>query len=136
MSDNVEMVRRGYEDFNCGDIEGSLVMLHPEVVWHTYIVPGPGGGIYHGHEGVRQLWSDARNIFGNFRNEPERIIDVPPDRVVAFVRVCGTGKESGIPVEARIAHLHTFRDGKVIRVESFEDRDEALRAAGLEARQT
>ena len=36
-------------------------------------------------------------------------------------------------VQARIAHVHTFRDGKVIRVESFEDRDEALRAAGIEA---
>ena len=49
------------------------------------------------------------------------------------MRVCGTGKESGIAVEARIAHLFTFKDGLVVRVESYEDRDEALRAAGLEA---
>ena len=135
MSDNVEAVLHGYDAFNQGDIEGSLSMIHPQIEWHTYIVPGPGGGTYHGHDGVRQLWSDARNIFGNFRNEPERIIDVPPDRVVAFVRVCGTGKESGVPVEARIAHLFTFRDGKALRVRSYEDRDEALRAAGLDAEQ-
>ena len=37
--------------------------------------------------------------------------------------------------QARIAHVYTFRDGKVIRVESFEDRDEALRVAGIEAEQ-
>jgi ketosteroid isomerase-like protein len=134
VSDHVEVVLRGYEAFNRGDIEGSLTTIHPEIVWHTYIVPGPGGGTYHGHDGVRQLWSDARNIFGNFRNEPERIIDVPPDRVVAFVRVCGTGKESGIPVEARIAHVLTFRDGLPVRVQSYEDRAEALRAAGVDAR--
>jgi uncharacterized protein len=132
MSEHVEVVRRGYEAFNVGDIEGSLALIHPEVEWHTYIVPGPGGGIYNGHDGVRQLWSDARNIFGNFRNEPERIIDVPPDRVVAFIRVCGIGKESGIPVEARIAHLFTFRDGLPVRVQSYDDRDEALRVAGIE----
>jgi ketosteroid isomerase-like protein len=94
-------------------------------------VPGPGGGTYHGHDGVRQLWSDVRGIFGEFRNEPEQFFDVPPDRVVAFVRICGVGKESGAPVEARIAHLFTMKDGKAIRVESFADRDEALRKAGL-----
>ena len=43
----------------------------------------------------------------------------------------GAGKESGVEVEAKIAHVHTFRDGKVAPVESYEDRDEALRAAGV-----
>jgi ketosteroid isomerase-like protein len=131
VSDNVEAVRRGYEAFNRGDVEASLAVLHPEIEWHTYIVPGPGGGTYHGYDGVRELWSDARRIFGEFRNVPEDLFDAG-DRVVAFVRVEGIGSQSGVPVHARIAHLYTFRDGKVIRVESFEDRDEALRAAGID----
>jgi uncharacterized protein len=130
VSDNVEMVKRGYEAFNRGDIEGSLTVLHPEIVWHTYIVPGPGGGTYHGHDGVRELWADARRIFGEFKNVPEELFD-GGDQVVAFVRVEGVGKESGVAVQARIAHLHTFRDGKVCRVQSFADRDEALRAGGM-----
>ena len=131
MSDQVEMVRRGYELFNHGDVEGSLDMLHPEIEWHTYIVPGPGGGTYHGHDGVRELWSDAKRVFGGFKNIPEQILETR-DQVVAFVRVEGVGTQSGVPVEARIAHLYSFRDGKVIRIESFENRDEALRAAGIE----
>ena len=131
MSDQVEKVLTGYEAFNCGDIEGSLTILHPEIEWHTYIVPGPGGGTYNGHDGVRELWSDARRVFGEFKNVPERLFEAG-DHVVAFVRVEGVGTQSGIAVQARIAHVHTFRDGKVIRVESFEDRDEALRAGGIE----
>jgi hypothetical protein len=131
MSGQVEMVRRGYELFNHGDVEGSLDMLHPEIEWHTYIVPGPGGGTYHGHDGVRELWSDAKRVFGGFKNIPEQILETR-DQVVAFVRVEGVGTQSGVPVEARIAHLYSFRDGKVIRIESFENRDEALRAAGIE----
>jgi hypothetical protein len=131
MSEQVEMVRRGYELFNHGDVEGSLDMLHPEIEWHTYIVPGPGGGTYHGHDGVRELWSDAKRVFGGFKNIPEQILETR-DQVVAFVRVEGVGTQSGVPVEARIAHLYSFRDGKVIRIESFENRDEALRAAGIE----
>jgi ketosteroid isomerase-like protein len=78
---------------------------------------------------VRELWSDARNVFGNFRNEPERI--VLGDKVVAFVRVCGVGKESGVEVEGRIAHLYTFRNGKVLEVQSYEDREQALRDAWI-----
>jgi ketosteroid isomerase-like protein len=133
--DKVEIVRGGYEAFNRGDIEGSLIGLHPEIVWHTYIVPGPGGGTYHGHDGVRELWTDARRIFGEFKNVPEEIFDAG-DQVVAFVRVEGVGKESGVAVQARIAHVHSFRDGKVCRVQSFADRDEALRTAGIEGPRT
>ena len=75
MSDYVDMVLRGYEAFNRGDIDASLEILHPEIEWHTYIVPGPGGGLYHGHEGVRELWSEAQRIFGGFRNIPERLFE-------------------------------------------------------------
>jgi ketosteroid isomerase-like protein len=128
---NREIVTRGYETFNAGDIEASLALFDPEIEWHTYIVPGPGGGVYHGHDGVRELWSEAQKVFGGFKNIPERLFD-GGDRVVAFVRIEGVGTKSGVAVQARIAHVHTIRDGKVIRVESFDDRDEALRAAGIE----
>jgi len=134
MSDQVDTVLQGYEAFNRGDVEASLEILDPEIEWHTYIVPGPGGGTYHGHDGVRELWSDARRIFGGFKNVPEKLFE-SGDGVVAFVRVEGVGAKSGIAVQARIAHVYTFRDGKVIRVESFEDRDEALRVAGIAAEQ-
>ena len=44
----------------------------------------------------------------------------------------GVGVRSGVAVQARIAHVYTFRDGKIVSVRSFEDRDEARRAAGLD----
>lgn len=128
------MALRGYDAFNRGDVEASLETIHPDIEWHTYIVPGPGGGTYRGHEGVRELWSEAKRVFGGFKNIPERLVDAG-DQVVAFVRVEGVGTQSGAPVEARIAHLFSFAEDKVIRIESFADRGEALRAAGVEAGQ-
>jgi ketosteroid isomerase-like protein len=119
-----------YDAFNRGDLDEALSVMAPDIVWHTYLVPGPGGGTYHGHNGVRELWADARNIFGDFRNEPERLISVG-DRLLVMIRICGWGKESGVAVEAKIAHIHTFQDGKVVRVESYEDREDALREAGI-----
>jgi ketosteroid isomerase-like protein len=130
--ENVEIVCRGYEALNRGDIDAALEDIDREIEWSTYLVPGPGGGIYLGHEGVRELWHDVRNVFEGFGNDPEQLIDAG-DKVVAFITVRGRGKESGVAVEARIAHLHTLRAGKVVRVQSFEDRKEALRAAGLTA---
>jgi uncharacterized protein len=124
------IVIRGYEAFNSGDLDEALALFDPEITWHTWIVPGPGGATYRGHEGVRELWSDARNVFGDFRNEPERVI-AAGDKVVTFVNVRGRGKESGAEVEGRIAHVMAFRGTKVIAVESYQDRDEALRAAGV-----
>jgi uncharacterized protein len=125
-----DVVRRGYEALNRGDVEAALEFLHPEIEWHTYIVPGPGGGVYRGHDGVRELWAEAKRIFGDFRNVPEEMFD-GGDQVVTFVRVEGVGAMSGVAVQARIAHLMTFRGEKIVTVQSFEDRDDALRAAGL-----
>jgi len=130
VSDNVETVRRGYEAFNRGDLDAAIEIFDPRIEWHTYIVPGPGGGTYRGQDGVRELWSEAKRIFGDFRNVPERMFDAG-DRVVAFVRVEGVGVKSGAAVQARIAHVLTFHGEKVVRVQSFEDRDEALRVAGI-----
>jgi ketosteroid isomerase-like protein len=50
------------------------------------------------------------------------------DRILALVRWRGRGKGSGIDVEAEGAHAWTFRDGLVIRLEVYRDRDEARAA--------
>jgi ketosteroid isomerase-like protein len=126
--DDLETVRRGYEALNQGDVESALELVQPDIEWNTYLVPGPGGGTYRGYDGVRELWTDVRNIFTDYRNDPEELIEAG-DKVVSFICIRGRGSLSGAEVEARIAHVFTFRDGKILRVDSFEDRDEALRAA-------
>ena len=79
---------------------------------------------------MRELWADARRIFGDFRNVPEELFEAG-DRVVAFVRVEGVGARSGVAVEARIAHVDHVPRRQDRCVQSFEDRDEARRAVGL-----
>ena len=43
----------------------------------------------------------------------------------------GRGQGSGVPIEARFYAVYTLRDGRVVRVDEFTDRAEALEAAGL-----
>jgi ketosteroid isomerase-like protein len=49
------------------------------------------------------------------------------------VRQRGIGSTSGVPTEMRYFTLWTFRGRRVIRIESFRERAEALEAAGLSA---
>ena len=61
--------------------------------------------------------------------QPERFLDAG-DRVLVFVRLRVRGRD-GIEIDQPWAHLITLRSGKVVRVQLYPDRAEALGAAGL-----
>jgi hypothetical protein len=42
------------------------------------------------------------------------------------------GQRSGAPVETRVAQEFVLRDGLLVRFKVYRDRDEALKAVGLE----
>jgi uncharacterized protein len=53
VQENVEIVRRGYEAFNRGDIDGVVGLLAPDFEYvASGLVPGVGG-VYRGAEGLR-----------------------------------------------------------------------------------
>jgi len=54
------------------------------------------------------------------------------DRILVLIDWAGRGKESGAAFESRGAHLWTFRDGRVIRFETYRDRGEARDALPAE----
>ena len=66
----------------------------------------------------------------SFRNEAEEFIDAG-DRVVVYVHLRGLLKGSPFEVESKRADVYTFLDGKIIRIENYSDRGEALEAVGL-----
>ena len=53
------------------------------------------------------------------------------DRVFVKVRFQGRGRASGVEVDTRLYEVYTLRDGKVLRIDEYEHRAEALEAAGL-----
>jgi ketosteroid isomerase-like protein len=53
------------------------------------------------------------------------------DRVFVMAHFRGRGRASGAEVAGRHFEVYTVRDRKVIRVEEFSERGEALQAAGL-----
>ena len=76
------------------------------------------------------FFNEARETWGDLPAwEPEELIDAGD---IAFIRTSARGKASGAEVEARVANVWTFRDGKPVELKYFgEDRAAALEAAGL-----
>jgi uncharacterized protein len=127
--ENVDNVRRGFEAMNRGDIEGTLEMMDPSIEWHPtedFVEAGP----FRGHAGVRQLLGFLLNAFDSYAIEPQEFIEAG-DKVIVPVHQSGRGKGSGAKVDVRYIVVFTLRDGKGVRVDSYYDREEALKSAGL-----
>jgi ketosteroid isomerase-like protein len=125
---NVELVRTIYDRFRAGDNESALALHDPEVEVHDRPeIPDPQ--VYRGHAGVLQSLGVSQATFEGLDLAPEEFIDAG-DRVVVVFRFRGTGRESGVPIDERLAHVWTIRNGKAVRMEVHSGREQALRAAG------
>ncbi len=123
-----EALREAYAAFNRNDIPATVRALDPQIEW-TEPAEFPGGGTYHGREGVKAYLSQSRAAWAEIDSEPERFI-VAGDKIIVFVHVRARPKDGAEWHEARIADVYTFRDGKAIQMRAFADRQQALEWAG------
>jgi uncharacterized protein len=133
--ENVEVVRRGYEALNAGNLEEVFALFDPEVEVEPGLDPdGTGGldfrGTYRGVEGFLQFLAEIAEAWEDPRWVAEGFEDAGED-VVVFIRFIGKGKGSGVEINQPIAHVCTVRDGKLIKAVAFWDRGAALEAVGL-----
>jgi len=127
--ENVEVVRDVYERWSQGDFRTSVDVFDPLVL--LVLRPDfPDAGTYLGPERVAEYTRGFLEPWTRLTIEAEDIIDAG-DSVVVAVRQHGVGGGSGAATEFRYFHLWSFRGPKVIRLENFRDRAEALEAAGL-----
>ncbi len=127
--ENVEVVRRGYDAFNRGDIEGVIETVGAEVRCDmSERVFNPG--VYEGHDGIRRFVEEIDEVWEDFRLEPLEFIDAG-DKVVVSHLIRGSGKGSGVDVELPSTSVYTLRASKVIESRMYREHAEALEAAGL-----
>jgi ketosteroid isomerase-like protein len=127
--ENVEIVRRGYDAWNRGDLDEWLAAFAPEGELHT-TGQFPDQGVYRGRAGLERYWGEIHEA----AEEPSVSVSdmrASGDKVFAAATGRGRGKRSGVPVEQPIWFVSTIRDGLVVRVETYLDPSEALEAVGL-----
>ena len=126
----IAALRGAYQAFNRGDIDAALAPLDAQIEW-TEPVEFPGGGTYHGHDGVKRYLTQSRAAWAEASSEPERFITAG-NRIVVFVHARVRAKGSSQWQDVSLADVYTVRGGRVIEMRAFADRKEALRWAGVQ----
>jgi ketosteroid isomerase-like protein len=130
--ENLDAFSQGTDAYNRRDFEAWLAELDPEVEWQSALptLLTTGGGVYRGHEGLREMLRELDDALDELTVEYSEIRDLG-DRVLAIGRLHTRGNLSGVATESPFALLSDFKDGKTTRVRTFLDPNEALEAAGL-----
>jgi ketosteroid isomerase-like protein len=129
--EDVEVVREGWDAWIRGDLPGLFRQFDPDVVWDTSHFHDWPGSTYHGIEGVERFLSEWRDVWDGLEVDVEDVRAAADGRVVSLVLQRGKGRGSGLAMEMEMAQVATLRNGKVTRLDNYEDRAEALEAAGL-----
>jgi ketosteroid isomerase-like protein len=126
--ENVEIVRQAHERFTkTGQPIWERIDADTEVFDHD--IPDARNP-YRGADGVADWLSDFAEAWDSYGLEVERLIDAG-DRVVSLFRISAVGAGSGVSVERGDGMVWTFRDGKLARLDYFNNQADALEAAGL-----
>ena len=75
--------------------------------------------------------SEWLDVWDDYEAGVEEILAAPDGRVVSLIWQRGKGRASGLPMKMEMAQIATVRAGKVTRLDNYDDRAEALEAAGL-----
>jgi ketosteroid isomerase-like protein len=134
--ENVEIVRRVFEEFQAGMERGDPgAFFDSETVADDYewITDAPldGTSLWRGREGFVEFVRTWTEEFEDWSIQVERWIDAGDDRVVALTHQSATGKGSGVPVELNLGQVYELEDGRIARVRNYLGHAEALEAAGL-----
>jgi uncharacterized protein len=128
--ENVEMVRRAYEAYNRGDIDGAVSDFAPDCRYTAAGTIPDRTGVFHGREGYKEFIGWLRSEFDDAQAGIDELIDAG-DTVVVGSTLRGRGKQSGAEAKFTFWQTWTMQNGKFAHGQGFASREEALEAAGL-----
>jgi ketosteroid isomerase-like protein len=127
--ENVEAVRRHVEAWNGCDLTTWLATFHPDAEIDWSRSRGPLKGVYRGHGECEVFWDAFWSTFEDIQLEVHGFTEVSPEVVVA--NTAHMRGRQGIEVIARSTLVFTVENGQITRLRLFQERAEALEAAGL-----
>jgi uncharacterized protein len=127
--ENVEIVRRSFEAFARGDLDAAFAAHDPDTEWRT-ASDEPDRQTYRGIDGLRRL---AATIDEPWEDRFDRTVSADEfidlgDWVVVPWRGLLHGRGSGVEIEVHETYAVLLRDGKIVRVEEYRTREQALEA--------
>jgi uncharacterized protein len=128
--ENVEALRPVYEEWGRGNFSPRFEVYAPDMEWGWSAEFPDQAGVARDPELRSERLRRWLDSWEGWRVEAEEYISAG-EFVVVLCRYTGRGKGSGVDVDVQGAHVWKMRDGKVVRLEIFSNREKALEAAGL-----
>jgi ketosteroid isomerase-like protein len=127
----VEIVKVLMDAVNRRDIDAVAGVTTPNFEWFPVFAARVEGDVYRGREGIETFLGEVDETWEEFRPMPEEYRDLG-DRVLGLGRLKTRGRGSGVPIDEPWGGVYDIRGGKISRIRTYLDHDEALRAAGPE----
>jgi ketosteroid isomerase-like protein len=127
--ENVEIVRTALEASQRN--EGRYDLLDPDFAWdfsaYTGLDVAPKGT---GRENFRRLMERYRRAWLDYHIALKELVDAGSE-VVVVVHETARLKHTEMLIERDMAQVLTLQDGRIVRMRSYQTKQEALEAVGL-----
>ena len=130
-AENVEVIRRLVEAYNEGGFgaEATLDFFDEYAVFEEP-PEQPGAKVAEGRDAVARTFGQFDEVWEEHRSDPELIRVIDAERVLLLTVDYFRGRE-GLELSQSSGVVFTLRDGKVVRMQAFWERESALEAVGL-----
>jgi uncharacterized protein len=129
-NENAELIRRAYQAYASGDLDGMLALVDPDLEW-TYLDPAlehPTPQVCHGRQELEQLlrhWAEH-----GLQAELEEVTS-SGELVMVGVRTPGVDARHGRGRDDRAYSVFTVREERIVALRDCRDRQEALQVVGV-----
>jgi len=128
---NTQLVRAYMRAINDDDMERAIAMCDVAFeMTESFILPGAAN--VSGHDGLKRYVRGWKRNWSEWDWREEELLDLPPQHVLLVATLWLRGLRSGAAVERRWAYVFTIGDGKLLRQDGYDDREQALQALGCE----
>jgi ketosteroid isomerase-like protein len=128
--ENVEVVQRGIETWNRRDLTTWLALFSSDAEIDWTHARGPLKGVYRGRGEIETFWNEFFFMFEEAQIETTHGFTEAGSEVVVSNTSHFRGRQ-GVEVSASSTWVFTVENGQFTRLRLFQERSEALEAAGL-----
>ncbi len=121
-----------YRAWNSGDMDALADVFDADVEVRPALSTFLASSVYRGHDGVAAWYAETFEPWAEIRAEPQRFVDAG-ERTVVVVGLHARVPGGEVDLDAEIAHVVTIRDGRIVRLDGYDQPQAALRALGLES---
>ncbi|GAC1485618.1 MAG: hypothetical protein NVS1B9_03840 [Solirubrobacteraceae bacterium] len=119
------------EAFNVRDMKALDDLIAPAFEFHPYLATLIEASVYRGCDGLRSYFAESDEAWGHLHARLDEVHEVGDHYTISYGEIYGMGRASGMEVRVPLAWVAEWRDGKLVRLVSYTNKQQARDAVGL-----